>query len=88
MVAHQGPPQLGMEELQGKSLQWGYFGIFHAWHQPELWQRGVANLVPLIASGAVNPYVTGTYPWDQAPEAHRRLENRETQGKLALLHNA
>ncbi len=83
-----GPPQLGMEELQGKSLQWGYFGIFHAWHQPELWQRGVANLVPLIASGAVNPYVTGTYPWDQAPEAHRRLENRETQGKLALLHNA
>ncbi len=81
-----GPAQLGMEELQGKSLQWGYFGIFHAWHQPELWQRGVANLVPLIASGAVNPYVTETYSWDRAAEAHRRLENRETQGKLALLH--
>ncbi len=83
-----GPPQLGMEDLQGKSLQWGYFGIFHAWQLPELWQRGVANLVPLIASGAVNPYVTETYPWDQATEAHRRLENRETQGKLALLHRA
>lgn len=83
-----GPAQLGMEELRGKSLQWGYFGIFHAWQQPELWQRGVANLVPLIASEAVNPYVTETYPWDQATEAHRHLENRETQGKLALLHSA
>lgn len=83
-----GPAQLGMDELQGKSLQWGYFGIFHARHQPELWQRGVANLVPLIASGAVNPHVTEAYPWDQATEAHRRLENRETQGKLALLHSA
>ncbi|ETX08611.1 zinc-binding dehydrogenase [Candidatus Entotheonella palauensis] len=32
--------------------------------------------------------ITATYPWEQAPEAHRRLENRETQGKLALLHNS
>jgi len=42
--------------------------------------------VPLIASGAIDPYVTETYPWERAPEAHRRLEGRQTQGKLALLH--
>jgi NADPH:quinone reductase-like Zn-dependent oxidoreductase len=46
----------------------------------------VASLVPLIASGAVDPYVTESYPWERAPEAHRRLEDRQTQGKLALLH--
>jgi NADPH:quinone reductase-like Zn-dependent oxidoreductase len=75
-----------MSDLQPKSLQWAYFGIFTAWQQLEVWNRGVANLVPLIASGAVDPHITATYPWAQAPEAHRRLEGRETQGKLALLH--
>jgi NADPH:quinone reductase-like Zn-dependent oxidoreductase len=44
--------------------------------------------VPLIASGAVTPHITETYPWEQASGAHRRLENRETQGKLALVHSA
>ncbi|GIX48020.1 MAG: quinone oxidoreductase [Candidatus Tectimicrobiota bacterium] len=81
-----GEPQLGLAELQQKSLQWAYFGIFHAWQQLEVWQRGVAGLLPLVASGAVDPYVTETYPLAQAAEAHRRLEQRLTQGKLALLH--
>jgi NADPH2:quinone reductase len=81
-----GPPQLGASDLQPKSLQWSYFGIFTAWQQPELWNRGVANLVPLIANESVVPYVTETYPWERAPEAHRRLEGRQTQGKLALVH--
>lgn len=81
-----GPPALGIDELQPKSLHWASFGVFNAWQQPEVWDRGAASLVPLIASGAVNPCITETYPWDQAPEAHRRLEGRETQGKLALRH--
>ncbi len=81
-----GPPTLGVDELQPKSLQWCYFGVFTAYQHPDIWNRGVANLVPLIASGAVDPYITETYPWEQAPEAHNRLENRQTQGKLALLH--
>ena len=81
-----GPPELGASDLQPKSLQWAYFGIFTAWQQLEVWNRGVANLVPLIASGAVDPYVTETYPWERAAEAHRRFQDRQTQGKLALLH--
>jgi NADPH:quinone reductase-like Zn-dependent oxidoreductase len=44
--------------------------------------------VPLIACGAVTLHITETYPWEQDSEAHRRLENRETQGKLALVHSA
>ncbi len=81
-----GPADLNGDDLQPKSLQWSHFGVFTAWQQPDVWDRGVANLVPLIASGAVTPYVTATYPWHQAPEAHTRLENRQTQGKLALVH--
>lgn len=83
-----GPAQLGGDDLQGKSLQWSYFGIFTAWQLPDLWNRSVASLVPLIASGAVDPYITATYPWERAPEAHRLLEGRQTQGKLTLRHTA
>jgi NADPH2:quinone reductase len=81
-----GPAQLGGDDLQPKSLQWSHFGIFTAWQQPDIWNRGVANLLPLIASRTVDPYITATYPWERAPEAHRRIEGRQTQGKLALLH--
>jgi NADPH2:quinone reductase len=81
-----GPAQLGGDDLQPKSLQWSHLGVFTAYQQPDIWNRGVASLVPLIASGAVDPYITETYPWDRAPAAHRRLEDRQTQGKLALLH--
>lgn len=81
-----GAPQLAADDLQPKSLQWSNFGVFTAWAQPEVWNRGVANLVPLIANKQVDPHITETYPWERAPEAHRRLENRQTQGKLALLH--
>ncbi len=49
-------------------------------------QAGVANLVPLIASGVVDPSITGVYTRAQAPEAHRLLEGRLSQGKLALVH--
>jgi NADPH:quinone reductase-like Zn-dependent oxidoreductase len=72
--------------LQPKSLQWSHLGVFTAYQQPDIWNRGVASLVPLIASGGVDPYITASYPWDKAPEAHRRLEGRQTQGKLALVH--
>jgi hypothetical protein len=39
-----------------------------------------------IASGAVDPYSTGVYPREPAPEAYRLLEGRLSQGKLALVH--
>ena len=60
--------------------------MFTAWRHPDIWAQGVANLVPLIASGAVDPYITETYPWDQVAEAYQRLEGRLTQGNLALVH--
>ena len=61
------------------------------WRLQRLWAtrcvgHGVANLVPLIASGAVAPYITGVYTHEQAPEAPRLLEGRLSQGKLALVH--
>ena len=81
-----GAQQEWSNELRPKSLRWAWFGVFNAYSQPDVWARGVANLVPLIASGAVDPYITGVYTREQAPEAHRLLEGRLSQGKLALVH--
>ena len=43
-----GPAQLTGDDLQPKSLQWSHFGVFTAYQQPDIWNRGVASLVPLI----------------------------------------
>jgi NADPH:quinone reductase-like Zn-dependent oxidoreductase len=56
-----GPWQLSAAELRPKSLRWAWFGVFNAYSQPDVRARGVTNLVPLIASGAVDPYITGVY---------------------------
>ena len=78
--------ELSAAELLPKSPRWAWFGVFNAYSQPDVWARGVANLVPLIASGAVDPYITGVYAREQAREAHRLLEGILSQGKLALAH--
>ena len=42
------------------------------------------ELVELVASGTVRPSVGDVLPLARAAEAHRRLESRETSGKLVL----
>jgi hypothetical protein len=54
-----GPAQLSATALRPKSLRWAWFGVFNAHGQPDVSARGVASLVPLIASGAVDLYSTG-----------------------------
>ena len=48
---------------------------------------GTKTEIGLQLAGTIRG-VAETKLWEQAPEAHRHLENRETQGKLALLHSA
>lgn len=43
------------------------------------------RLRQLVEDGAVTLRVGGTYPCEQAPEAHRRLEAGGTRGRLVLL---
>jgi NADPH:quinone reductase-like Zn-dependent oxidoreductase len=82
----QGKAQLSATALRPKSLRWAWLGVCNASGQPDVQARGVANCVPLIVSGAVDPYISGVYPRAQAPEVHRLLAGRLSQGKLALVH--
>jgi putative PIG3 family NAD(P)H quinone oxidoreductase len=43
------------------------------------------HVVPLLASGAVQPIIDSTYSLDEIRAAHARLESNETFGKVVLL---
>jgi NADPH:quinone reductase-like Zn-dependent oxidoreductase len=51
---------------------------------PAGFRADITALVEQLAAGAIEPEVV-TLPLDQAAEAHRRLENREVEGKLVLV---
>ncbi|MTD54726.1 zinc-binding dehydrogenase [Amycolatopsis pithecellobii] len=51
---------------------------------PAGFRADMTALVELLRAGTLKPEVT-TLPLDQAAEAHRRLENREVEGKLVLI---
>jgi NADPH:quinone reductase len=42
------------------------------------------RVLPLLSSGRVHPVIDSVYRFDQAAEAHRRMESNETFGKLVL----
>ena len=43
-----------------------------------------ANVMPLVASGTIRAMVDGTFPLDNAADAHRRLESSNHIGKIVL----
>jgi putative PIG3 family NAD(P)H quinone oxidoreductase len=44
------------------------------------------HVVPLLASGAIEPVVDRTYKLEEIREAHQRLESNESFGKVVLLY--
>lgn len=42
------------------------------------------EVVPLLASGTIQPVIDSVFPLDQIQAAHRRLESNETFGKVVL----
>ena len=65
----------------------GVFGLNlgHMWHEPEkvaVWMR---DILGGVEDGWVNPYVDRAFPFDQAGEAHRYLEERKNIGKVVLV---
>ena len=64
-------------------------GVVHAVERavdkdPAGFRTDLAALVEQLVAGALKPEVV-TLPLDQAAEVHRRLENREVEGKLVLV---
>jgi NADPH:quinone reductase len=53
--------------------------------QPALVREAAQDLLRLWEQGILRPVVGATYPFEQAPEAHRLIEERRSTGKVVLV---
>jgi NADPH2:quinone reductase len=53
--------------------------------RPDIVKEATAELVALWEQGAVKPLVGATFPLDEAPAAHRLIEERKSVGKVVLV---
>ena len=44
----------------------------------------IRDVVPLLATGTVQPAIDSVFPLEQIQDAHRRLESNQTFGKVVL----
>jgi NADPH:quinone reductase len=54
-------------------------------HRPDVVQQAIGEVVALWDDGAVKPVVGATFPLEQAPDAHRLIEERRSVGKVVLV---
>lgn len=56
----------------------------HFWHEAEKVSRWVKHLLEGVEKGWINPYVDKIFPFEEAAQAHRYLEERKNIGKVIL----
>lgn len=60
------------------------FWLANCFAKPEMMGAVIAELFALVADGKLNPVIGGTYPLNEAADAHRAMLARETTGKIVL----
>ncbi|MEJ2006756.1 MAG: quinone oxidoreductase [Acidobacteriota bacterium] len=78
------PDPIDVSNLYARSLKVSAFWLFTVTRTPEIAQRGVKQVLEWIADGKINLRIGLKLPLEQAAEAHRRMEARETTGKILL----
>ena len=65
----------------------GVFGLNlgHMWHEPEKVRSWVQEIMRGINEGWIQPFVDKAFPFAQADEAHRYMEERRNIGKVVLV---
>lgn len=76
------PESIHPDELYRRNLRISSFWL--AADPPERWDSARRELQEWLAGGQLRVRVGQTFPLADAAEAHRRLEQRQTQGKLIL----
>lgn len=79
-----GPPlPIDPDRLYDRSLKLGAF-MLDVNHKPERWAAARQELLRLVADGSLQLNVSAVLPLEEAAEAHRRLESRQSVGKILL----
>jgi len=77
------PKPIHPDELYERSLRVGSFWL--ATDPPARWATARQQLQQWVMEGRLRITLGQTFPLSQAAQAHHRLEQRETQGKLLLI---
>jgi NADPH2:quinone reductase len=81
-----GPPdKLDVFRLFQKAVKVSGFVLLTASSQHNLMRQGVESCFHLMKEGKLKMLIGKTFPLEQAPEAHRFMESRQSVGKLVLI---
>lgn len=65
--------------------QSGFNLAYYIQHNTQLWQEALGTVIGLLAQGQIKIETLKTFRLEDAAEAHRQIEARETMGKVVLL---
>jgi len=71
--------------LMQKSLKVSAFWLFTTLQAPEVAERGVRQVVDWVVSGKLRIHIGLKLPLAEAANAHRKMEARDTVGKILLM---
>ncbi|MEW6364559.1 MAG: zinc-binding dehydrogenase [Acidobacteriota bacterium] len=71
-------------KMIGQNRTLAGFNLFHLSSRPDILREAAEALLRLRADGAVRPRIGLSLPLEKAAEAHRRMQQRETIGKIIL----
>ena len=75
---------LSIALLKGCSIVGVFYGA--SWqHEPECNEQNMAELMEWFAGGRVKPFVSATYPLEQAAQALQAVAGRRVKGKIVLV---
>jgi NADPH:quinone reductase-like Zn-dependent oxidoreductase len=61
------------------------FNLGRLWHRRSESAAMLAEILGLMAEGALRPVVDRSYPFDRAGDAHRYIHDRRNFGKVLLV---
>jgi NADPH2:quinone reductase len=79
------PDKLDVFRLFQNAVKVSGFVLLTASSQHHLMRQGTEACFTLMKEGKLKMLVGKTYPLEQAPEAHRFMESRQSTGKLVLI---
>lgn len=59
--------------------------VGHMWNELDLLHEELAAILDLVREGHVKPHIAAVFPFEQAADAHRLIEERKNIGKVILV---
>lgn len=72
------------ERILPRSQTFTRFHLGHIMERPDLWKRGVDEVLPAISDGSLDVPIVNRIPLEKARDMHTQFEGRHVSGKLLL----